>query len=82
MLCGWGVVTLTTVGYGDVFPVMSEGRLAGAALMILGITLFAAITGMSTSFWWQSSATLLLSTPPSKSVGWVSSASFHRRSSR
>ncbi len=46
----WGVVTLTTVGYGDVFPVTPEGRLAGAALMIVGITLFAAITGTITSF--------------------------------
>ncbi len=41
----WGVVTLTTVGYGDVFPVTPEGRLAAAGLMILGITLFAAIHG-------------------------------------
>jgi len=46
----WGVVTLTTVGYGDVFPVTPEGRLAGGALMIVGITLFAAITGTITSF--------------------------------
>jgi voltage-gated potassium channel len=45
----WGVVTLTTVGYGDVFPVTPEGRLAAATLMILGITLFAAITGTITS---------------------------------
>lgn len=46
----WGVVTLTTVGYGDMFPVTPEGRLAGAVLMVLGITLFAAITGTITSF--------------------------------
>jgi len=46
----WGIVTLTTVGYGDIFPVTPEGRLAAAALMILGITLFAAITGTITSF--------------------------------
>jgi voltage-gated potassium channel len=46
----WGVVTLTTVGYGDIYPVTPEGRFAAAALMILGITLFAAITGNITSF--------------------------------
>jgi voltage-gated potassium channel len=46
----WGVVTLTTVGYGDVYPITPEGRLAAAALMILGITLFAAITGTITSY--------------------------------
>jgi voltage-gated potassium channel len=46
----WGIVTLTTVGYGDIYPVTGEGRVAAAALMILGITLFAAITGTITSF--------------------------------
>jgi voltage-gated potassium channel len=45
----WGVVTLTTVGYGDVYPRTPEGRLAAAVLMVLGITLFAAITGTITS---------------------------------
>jgi voltage-gated potassium channel len=45
----WGVVTLTTVGYGDIFPVTQEGRIAAGALMFLGITLFAAITGTITS---------------------------------
>lgn len=46
----WGIVTLSTVGYGGISPVTPEGRLAGAALMILGITLWAAITGTITSF--------------------------------
>lgn len=45
----WAIVTLTTVGYGDLFPVTPEGRIAGAALMIVGITLWAAITGTITS---------------------------------
>jgi voltage-gated potassium channel len=40
----WGVVTLTTVGYGDVYPVTPEGRLAAAILMLLGIGLFGLIT--------------------------------------
>lgn len=46
----WGIVTLTTVGYGDVVPVTPEGRLAAAALMLLGIGLFSAITATVTSF--------------------------------
>lgn len=46
----WGIVTLTSVGYGDIAPVTPEGKIAGAALMILGITLFAAITGTITSY--------------------------------
>jgi len=46
----WGIVTMTTVGYGDVYPITPEGRLFAAALMILGIGLFAAVTATITSF--------------------------------
>lgn len=46
----WGVVTLTTVGYGDVFPVTPEGRVAAMVLMLLGIGLFGAITATVTSY--------------------------------
>ena len=46
----WGVATLSTVGYGDVYPLTPEGRLAATALMILGIGLFTAITAVATSF--------------------------------
>jgi voltage-gated potassium channel len=46
----WGVVTLTTVGYGDVTPVTTEGRLAAMALMLLGIGLFGALTATITSY--------------------------------
>jgi voltage-gated potassium channel len=46
----WGVVTLTTVGYGDVTPITGEGRLAASVLMLLGIGLFSAITAIFTSF--------------------------------
>jgi voltage-gated potassium channel len=46
----WGVVTMTTVGYGDVAPITPEGRLAASILMILGIGLFSAVTATITSF--------------------------------
>ncbi len=46
----WGVVTLTTVGYGDVYPVTPEGRVAASILMLLGIGLFGAITATITSY--------------------------------
>ena len=46
----WGVTTLTTVGYGDTYPVTLEGRLAAMTLMLLGIGLFSAITASITSY--------------------------------
>jgi voltage-gated potassium channel len=46
----WGVVTLTTVGYGDVYPQTPEGRVAAMVLMLLGIVLFGAITATITSY--------------------------------
>src|SRR5256885_13027684 len=46
----WGVTTLTTVGYGDVIPVTPEGRIAATILMLLGISLFSAITATITGY--------------------------------
>ena len=46
----WGVSTLTTVGYGDTYPVTQDGRLGAMALMLLGIGLFSAITATITSY--------------------------------
>lgn len=37
----WAVVTLTTVGYGDVVPVTVLGRLFGGIVMIMGLGMFA-----------------------------------------
>lgn len=45
----WGVVTISTVGYGDVYPMTPEGRLAASALMLLGVGLFSAVTAVITS---------------------------------
>jgi len=42
----WGIVTLTTVGYGDVYPVTPIGKLIGAVVVILGIGLFALPAGI------------------------------------
>jgi voltage-gated potassium channel len=35
----WAIATVTTVGYGDVYPVTAEGRIVGSLLMIIGIAI-------------------------------------------
>lgn len=42
----WAVATLTTVGYGDVYPVTVLGRVAGGLLALLGVGLFALPTAI------------------------------------
>jgi len=41
----WAFVTITTVGYGDKFPVTGEGRIIAAFLMVTGVALFGTFTG-------------------------------------
>ncbi len=45
----WGVATLTTVGYGDVYPVTALGRLLGGLIAVLGIGIFALPTSILAS---------------------------------
>jgi len=42
----WGVVTLTTVGYGDIFPITPIGKFLGALISLLGIGFFAMPAGL------------------------------------
>jgi len=42
----WGCVTLTTVGYGDVYPITPLGRLAGGIIQVIGVGLFALPAGI------------------------------------
>jgi voltage-gated potassium channel len=41
----WALTTITTVGYGDRFPVTSEGRFVAAVLMCAGVGLFGTFSG-------------------------------------
>lgn len=45
----WGISTLTTVGYGDVYPVTTLGKFFGGIISVLGIGLFALPTGILAS---------------------------------
>jgi len=46
----WAATTITTVGYGDKFPVTPEGRGIAVLLMFVGISLFSLITANVAAF--------------------------------
>lgn len=50
----WSYVTITTVGYGDKFPITTGGRILAAVLMTVGVGLFGTFTGYIAS-WFVSS---------------------------
>ncbi len=45
----WSIVTVTTVGYGDIKPATNAGRIVASVLMILGISGIAVLTGIITT---------------------------------
>lgn len=45
----WGVITMTTTGYGDMYPITAAGKFFGGVVLILGIALFALPTGIIAS---------------------------------
>ena len=45
----WAIVTMTTVGYGDITPVTAIGRLLSAFVILLGYTIIAVPTGIVTA---------------------------------
>ena len=45
----WGVATLTTVGYGDIYPVTPIGKILGSIIAMLGIGMFALPAGILAS---------------------------------
>lgn len=46
----WGVVTVSTVGYGDFFPVTTGGRLVAMVLMFVGVALIGTFAATLSSF--------------------------------
>lgn len=46
----WSLVTVTTVGYGDKYPITTEGRIIGVVLMFVGVGLFGTFTAYVASW--------------------------------
>jgi voltage-gated potassium channel len=51
----WSLVTVTTVGYGDKYPITTEGRLIGVVLMLIGVGMFGTFTAYIAS-WFSAGA--------------------------
>jgi voltage-gated potassium channel len=45
----WGIATLTTIGYGDMYPITTLGKFLGGIIALLGIGLFALPAGILAS---------------------------------
>ena len=56
------VVTISTVGYGDQFPVTNEGRILGACIIVVGVGIFGTFTGYLANLF-------LAPKPPKQDVG-------------
>ena len=52
----WAYVTMTTVGYGDKYPVTTEGRFVAAILMTVGVGLFGTFTAYVSSWFVKDNA--------------------------
>jgi voltage-gated potassium channel len=46
----WALVTVATVGYGDVVPESTWGRVIGSAVIVMGVTFLAILTATVTSY--------------------------------
>ncbi len=46
----WSLVTVTTVGFGDIYPVTQDGRTVGSFLIFVGIALFSTLTALIASW--------------------------------
>lgn len=53
----WAMSTMTTVGYGDTYPITTEGRVVAVFLMAAGVGVFGTLSGLMASWFLSPSAT-------------------------
>lgn len=46
----WAIATITTVGYGDLYPVTTEGRIVASLLMVFGVILIGTLSGFAAAW--------------------------------
>jgi voltage-gated potassium channel len=49
LACWWAITTVTTVGYGDIVPETTAGRIVGSVLMLAGVSLIPIVTSVAVS---------------------------------
>jgi voltage-gated potassium channel len=64
----WAVVTLTTVGYGDIVPETTTGRVDGVMIMVAGIAVLGLLAGSLASFFGGGRSSRAPSTPTTPPV--------------
>ena len=75
----WAIVTITTVGYGDIAPQTNVGQAVAAFLMITGYAILAVPTGIVTAEWAMQNRQRIISTqscPQCSSEGHDADAKF------
>src|SRR5262249_9513493 len=60
----WGIVTLTTVGYGDIVPKTTTGRWVSVTIMVTGIAVLGLLAGSLASFFRLDNGTPSEESPP------------------
>ena len=62
------IVTISTVGYGDQYPVTNEGRLFGSLIIVIGVGIFGTFTGYLATLFLSSSKKATATEAPSAAV--------------
>jgi len=65
----WGIVTLTTVGYGDIVPKTAAGRWVAVVIMITGIAVLGLLAGSLASFFRLDDSKPSAGSPPADEAG-------------